>query len=212
MKLVGFLIIVVASILTVFIHEFTKAAVSAKLGDPLPRARNRLTLNPLKHLEPIGLICMVTTMGFGWGKPLETASIYYKDRKKGTIITFITPSIVNILFGISLAFLYSFLNGYFQNIIHLANSEAVALSLGYTLKFIIVLAEINVSLALFNMIPVYPLDGAKILSLFLSPNTQIKVSAYEKIFQIILIIAMMMGIVSFIIKPLVSVLLMPAML
>jgi hypothetical protein len=80
--------IIIGSFFAITLHEYVKAWVSNKLGDPLPKARGRLTLNPLNHFEPLGFICMVLT-GYGWGKPVSTAAIYYKDRKKGTMLTYI---------------------------------------------------------------------------------------------------------------------------
>ena len=173
------LYVVIGAFAAITLHEYVKALVSHKLGDPLPKARGRLTLNPLSHFEPIGFICMILT-GYGWGKPVPTAAIYYKDRKKGTLLTYISPSVANLTAGV----VFSFLARYVP----------------YDLLLII--ANANVALAFFNIIPVYPLDGAKILALRLSPETQIKYSNYERIFQIILIIALFTGWVGMILRPL----------
>ena len=75
-------ILIPLRLLALVIHEYSHGYVSTKLGDPIPRIRGRLTLNPLAHLDVYGTILMLLT-GFGWAKPVEVNPMYYKDRKKG---------------------------------------------------------------------------------------------------------------------------------
>jgi len=203
--------LVVGTFAAITLHEYVKALVSHTLGDPLPKARGRITLNPFNHFEPLGFICMVVT-GYGWGKPVPTAAIYYKDRKKGTMLTYISPSVANLMTGIILSFLANFVLVYAiapsLSSVELFPEQPTAV-FGASLTFWAVIydalraiARANVALALFNIIPVYPLDGAKILALKLTPETQIKYANYEKIFQIILIIALFTGWVGMILRPL----------
>ena len=79
-NLLAILLGIPAIMVATTIHEFTRAAVSTALGDKIPKEEGRLTLNPIKHFEPIGLIIMLAC-GFGWGKPVNTSSLYYKNRK-----------------------------------------------------------------------------------------------------------------------------------
>ena len=96
-QLIVFLLGIPAIMIATTIHEFTRAAVSSSLGDKLPREQGRLTINPLKHFEPIGMILMLAC-GFGWGLPVNTSALYYKDRKKGVLITAVAPTIANLRF------------------------------------------------------------------------------------------------------------------
>ena len=75
-QLIVFLLGIPAIMIATTIHEFTRAAVSSSLGDKLPREQGRLTINPLKHFEPIGMILMLAC-GFGWGLPVNTSALYY---------------------------------------------------------------------------------------------------------------------------------------
>ena len=168
---------VIAAVVTVTVHGFVKAFVSSKLGDPLPKRDGRVTLNPIKHIEPIGFIIMVA-FGFGWAKPVETASIYYQDRRRGTLITHTLPSVANLLFGIILFSAVSIVN--------------VSRDVGSLLTII---ALFNLRNAFFNIIPIHPLDGAKVLAALRNPNQVIGMANKQMFLQIILVMAVFWGFV-----------------
>lgn len=168
-----YLINAVAIIIVTTIHEFTKALISYKLGDEIPKKEKRITLNPIKHFEPVGFLLMLF-LGYGWGKPVRTSSLYYKDRKKGTIITYTLPIIVNFILG---AVLY-----FFARVITLIDTS------GYGMLILLETAIASIKLAIFNFIPVYPLCASKILSILLDSNKSIVYNQYEKIFQLVMII------------------------
>ena len=96
-QLIVYLLGIPAIMLAATIHEFTRAAVSTAFGDKLPKEEGRLSLNPINHFEPIGMILMLAC-GFGWGKPVNTSALHYKNRKKGTLITAVSPTIANLIF------------------------------------------------------------------------------------------------------------------
>ena len=172
-----------AAVITITLHEFIKALISSSMGDPLPKRDGRVTLNPLKHIEPIGFIVMIA-LGFGWGKPVETASIYYKDRRKGTLLTYIIPSVANLFLGILVTLSIALFKP--------------PMNMSLVLQFI---ALFNLRHAFFNIIPVYPLDGAKVMSTLRSPNRVITMVNNQSSYQIILIIFILWGIVGRIINP-----------
>ena len=176
-----------AAVVTVTVHEFVKALISSSLGDPLPKRDKRVTLNPLKHIEPIGLIMMVA-FNFGWGKPVETASIYYKDKRNGTLLTYIIPSVVNLFLGIII----------FICMMMIVMPQPVS-------TFLFITALYNICHAFFNIIPVYPLDGAKVLSVLVKdPNFVITMANRQMFYQLALVFFIVLGIVGLIINPIVS--------
>ncbi|MCL2565474.1 MAG: site-2 protease family protein [Defluviitaleaceae bacterium] len=173
-----------AAVVTITVHEFVKAFISHSLGDPLPKRDKRVTPNPLKHIEPIGFIIMVA-LGFGWGKPVETASIYYKNKRNGTLLTYTIPSVVNLLLGI---IMYALL------IITSGTSRHLEL-------FFLNAALFNIRHAFFNIVPVYPLDGAKVLSVLRDPNFVITMANRQMFYQLALVLFIVWGIVGRIIDP-----------
>lgn len=206
--LVHWILRAIAILIVVDLHEYIKARVSTSLGDPKPRMQGRLTLNPFKHFEPIGFIIMLA-FNYGWGKPVETTATYYKDRKMGTIATYATPMVFCLAFGTLCAVLYRIITPAYYNFIFLngaiegINSEillAPMLLLNY-------MAFYGLAFALFNLIPVYPLDGGKILSVFLNPNAVIKMNSIEKILLILLALLISARVIGAIFDPVVMLLL-----
>jgi len=160
-------------------HEFAHAWVSSKLGDPTPRYEGRLSLNPMVHLDLIGTILMVFT-GFGWAKPVSVNPMYYKDRKKGMALTAIAGPCANLIMaflGVLLGTILLIAGSY------LGWSDGV-LSL---INFIFYLfAFRNLCFMVFNLIPIPPLDGSKVLGLIIPNRTYYNILQYER-YAIILI-------------------------
>ena len=86
------------------VHEFVRALTSTVLGDTYPKSQGQVTLNPVKHFEPIGFLMMLYSGGFGWGKPVETSALYYKNRKRDTLLVAILPTVVGISFWVWCSF------------------------------------------------------------------------------------------------------------
>lgn len=153
----AFFILFPGLLLSITIHEFAHALAADKLGDPTPRHQGRVTLNPLAHLDPIGTLMILLT-SFGWGKPVEFDPYNLKNPTRDTALIALAGPVSNLV----LAFLLSL-------VIRLGVLPQVWMeSACYLILYI------NVSLAIFNLIPVYPLDGSKILLAILPPQT-----AYE---------------------------------
>lgn len=169
------LIGLMASVFVVFctlpIHEFAHAYVATKLGDDTPERRGRLTLNPLAHIDPMGAV-MIVLVGFGYAKPVPVNARRFKNPKAGMAITAFAGPVSNLV----LALIFKLLSNlalflYFKN---------VALVWQVSGLFFNYAAIINVSLAVFNLFPIPPLDGSKILALVIPPKYYFKYMQYER--------------------------------
>ena len=136
-------------------HEASHAYVSYKLGDFTPKAQGRLTLNPKAHIDLWGFFFLIFS-GFGWGRPVEVNSRYYKNRKFGEILVAISGVFANLLIAIIFAFLYKYLN-----LILTAN---IINSISVVLDMIYYTIQINIVLFIFNLLPCPPLDGWNLIS------------------------------------------------
>lgn len=162
--------------LTLPIHEWAHGFVSTKLGDPTPRYQGRLTLNPMAHIDWLGA-AGILLFGIGWAKPVQVNARYYKNPKWGMAFVAFAGPLSNILVAFASLFMYRLI-------------QALVLFTGifgdnYTLLFAISLfffkiAEINVGLAVFNLIPIPPFDGSRILFTFLPQKYYFKIMQYER--------------------------------
>ncbi len=156
-----FIVIVLGLVVSLTIHEFAHAWVADKLGDPTPRYKNRVTLNPLAHLDPIGSLAILL-VGFGWGKPVPFDPYNLKNPVADTAKIAVAGPLSNILFAILLAA--------FANI----NASVGFAPIGFVFAVTQLLIGLNVALAIFNLIPIHPLDGGKILVAFLPKVTALE--------------------------------------
>jgi Zn-dependent protease len=151
-------------LLTAFpVHEFAHAWSADRFGDTTPRANGRLTLNPLAHLDPIGTLMMIL-VGFGWAKPVPINPYALRRRSSaapmlvslaGPMSNFLMAIIAGIFFRVGLVSIYDI------------SAPTGILPTGATFLFMFI--RINLLLMLFNLIPLYPLDGEKVLEYFLPP-------------------------------------------
>ena len=188
-----------AAFCALVLHEMVKARCSTWMGDPTPKASGVLSGNPLRYLEPIGFLVTII-FGFGWGRPTPTSPLYYKDRQKGIFVTYLTPSLVNLLFGLMSGLFAGGMNVWAGQAVMFAD-PVVAYIITWLFRFVVTFAHCSIGIALFNMIPVPPLDAAKLLQAVLSPNAAIKMTQNEKILQLAMMMLMIMGIISAIINP-----------
>lgn len=176
------LISAVIGIIVITVFEFIKVLTALILGDNTPKNNGRFTLNSLKHIEPIGLLLFIF-IGYGWGKPVEIRSGNFRDRKTGTILTYGMPIIISVILSIGFNII--------SNIVNYNNPSAVAETISYLSQ---ILALNFARIAVFNIIPVYPLCGSYILKSCMNPNTAIKYAQNERIIQIIIIFLLLCGI------------------
>lgn len=159
---------VVAIVLAISFHEFAHAYAAYKLGDNTARDLGRLTINPLKHLDVIGTLLLLL-VGFGWGKPVPFNPYNLKNQKWGPAIVSVAGPLANVIlaviFGIILKFVVMYTVLPIENgLVQLLNSLVI----------------INVILAVFNLLPIPPLDGSKILYAFLPERMMGSVAALER--------------------------------
>lgn len=152
-QLQSFLFTAPVVILAIVCHECAHGWVSYKLGDPTAKNAGRLTLNPLKHLDPIGALCMLF-FHVGWANPVPINPMYYRDRKKGIIYVSLAGPAANFV----LAFLSLFIEGLLMKFG--SDSSTVIWVLCQLCYYS---AVVNMGLGLFNLIPIPPLDGSKIV-------------------------------------------------
>lgn len=148
------LVVLPVGIMAVTIHEVSHGYIAWKLGDPTAHYTGRLTLNPIAHIDPIGAL-MLILVGFGWAKPVPVNPGYFKNPRRGMMWVALAGPVSNILFAVVFALVLKAVFAF--------SSEYTA-ALFPLLRFGIV---INVVLAAFNMVPIPPLDGSRVLANFL---------------------------------------------
>lgn len=168
-------------------HEFAHAWVSTKLGDPTPRYEGRLSLNPMAHLDIAGTILMILT-GFGWAKPVSINPSYYKDRKKGMAITAIAGPVSNFLMAFFAVLIGTLLLVLGNN---LGWNESVLTNIN---MIFYLFAFRNLCFMVFNLIPIPPLDGSKVLGLVIPNRTYYTILEYERYSIILIMILSLTGV------------------
>ena len=206
--LIVFVISIPGILIAITFHEFAHAFAADKLGDDTPRRQGRLSLNPFTHLDLFGTIMLVFA-GFGWGKPVEiNPRNFNRDislNKAEAIVAAAGPImnfIVAILFEIVLCLMIKFVPD-----LYVVGGDIFATSEMWRVVAQIVMSiiSINIGLGVFNLIPLPPLDGSKILSGFLPYNARNWLDSHSQIFELIFIALWIVGILSLIISPLISI-------
>ena len=171
---------------TMPIHEYAHALIATKLGDQTPRLAGRLTLNPMAHISPMGAI-MIFLFGFGYAKPVSVNPRNFKDSKKGMALTAIAGPISNLIMG----FIFIVLAVVYANLSH-----AETILYNAIFSFLLFAGTINVNLAVFNLLPIPPLDGSRILQLLIPAKYYYKFLEYERYIVILVFILIATGVLS----------------
>lgn len=148
------------------IHEVAHGLVSYWMGDPTAKLEGRLSLNPFKHIDWAGLVCLLF-FGFGWAKPVPIDSRYYKDAKTGIIWTSFAGPVANFLLSFICVFLFYALYKFAPQFIFTAAGNFISSVLSYT-------GLISTGFGIFNLIPIPPLDGSKVVFSFLPDDKYYK--------------------------------------
>ncbi|NLK21730.1 MAG: site-2 protease family protein [Epulopiscium sp.] len=174
-------------------HEFTHGIIAHFFGDLTPKKEGRLTLNPIPHVDPIGLILLLF-MNFGWARPIHTNPSNFKNKKKAMILVSLGGPIANLFVAAIFAIILKLMNIYHIN----------AIQYNWAFEMVNYGIMINIVLGIFNLVPIPPLDGSKILFNIIPPRTYFKIIQYEYILQMLLIILLLTGIIPMLINPVIT--------
>ena len=184
--LIDTLLVVAAAILSVTVHETAHGLVAFRLGDPTAKRAGRLTLNPIRHIDLMGLVLMAVVK-FGWAKPVPIDPRYFKNPKSGMALTALAGPLSNVLLAFAALLIRSVL------LFFLIKTGESAL-LEYAILLMVYLAVISSGLAVFNLIPVPPLDGSKILFAVLPWEIWLKLMRYERYGMILMAVLLLTGV------------------
>jgi Zn-dependent protease len=191
MFLGNYLYRVPALLLAVTLHELAHGWVAYRLGDPTAKSHGRLTLNPLAHIDPIGLLALFL-VGFGWAKPVPVNPMYFKgDRQRGMFLVGLAGPATNFF----LAFITLFILGVFP----------VISTVPHLPDILVITFRYNVLLGVFNLLPFPPLDGSKVLAYFLPQSFLQTFHQIEQYGPVILIVLIFSGVLWRILGPLIDV-------
>lgn len=180
--LTDILLSVLPALLCITFHEVSHGFVAYRLGDDTAKRSGRLSLNPVKHIDPIGLV-MMAVFHFGWAKPVPVNMRRFENPKRGMAITALAGPVSNVLLSVVFLCVY----GLLFNV--LVNSEAGY----YLLQMIYLVSYLSLAMAIFNIIPIPPMDGSKVLFAVVSDKTYVKLMRYERYGMIILLVLVATG-------------------
>ena len=200
-SLLGLLFTIPGVLIAITFHEFAHAWAADKLGDDTPRMEGRLTLNPMSHLDPVGSI-MLLFAGFGWGKPVNVNPRNYNrdiSMEKADALVSIAGPIMNFILAIILTLIYCAI--YKFGGLALLSSNVMAI----IMTMIMYAIAINVGLGVFNLIPLPPLDGSKVIKPILPYNAKVWFENNERTFYYIFVGLWIFGLLGDIVSPIIDI-------
>lgn len=190
--LISLLLQIPVVLFSLSLHETAHGYVAYKMGDPTARNLGRLTLNPIKHLDPLGALCMLL-LGYGWANPVPINTRNFKNPKKGMALTALAGPVSNLLLALVLTVLNSFV---VIISVYIPQTENSALMLSIVYMFFYTGVYLNVSLAVFNLLPVPPFDGSRIFLALLPPKLYFGIMKYERYILIAVLALLYVGLLS----------------
>ena len=192
--LIEFLLSLPAILLALSVHECAHAWAAYKLGDPTAKIFGRLTINPLKHLDPLGVLCMIVAR-FGWARPVPVNSRNLKNPKRDMVLVSLAGPAANIV----LAFIGLLVLRILQVFLLPALSPVSLGSFGtgaivMLLEFLVLFCMLNAGLAIFNLLPIPPLDGSHLLALILPSRIYFKYVQYERYISFALVLLLVFNV------------------
>ncbi len=185
---------IVPFLLAATVHEFMHGFVAYKLGDNTAYNEGRLTLNPLAHIDPLGLLCLILTRTFGWAKPVPV-NFYRLNHKYGIALV----SVAGPLSNLALAIISAIILHLFEIItINFSLPEYIVYPVGMMIYYSI---GINIALFVFNLLPILPLDGGRIIYNFLPYDLANKFAVTERYGFVIILLLIFTGAIKYLIVP-----------
>ena len=175
-NIVYYLLSAMAALVALTVHEYCHGYAAYKLGDDTAKCMGRLSLNPLKHLDPYGTICMIL-FHFGWAKPVPINPRNFKDPKKDFAISAAAGPASNLILGFISAFVFLLVYKLFYTIEY---GTFVFFLVYNLLIFLKIFYSVNIGLGVFNLLPIPPFDGSRLLYVFLSPKAYFSVMKHER--------------------------------
>ena len=181
--LLGLLVSAAAALLCITFHELSHGFVAFRLGDPTAKNAGRLTLNPIRHIDPLGLVMMLVAK-VGWAKPVPVDMRWFKHPKRDMAVTALAGPVSNFLLALAALGLSSVI----CHVSDLGNAALVCLC------FLSNVAVLSMGLGIFNLIPISPLDGSKVLFAFLPDRIYLTILRYEKYVMGVVILLVLVGV------------------
>ena len=178
--LTNILMSVIPALICITLHELAHGVVAYWLGDRTAKDAGRLTLNPIRHLDMMGLLMMVV-FRFGWAKPVPVNMYRFKNPKRGMAVTAVAGPLMNVLISVVFLFLYGLL---FRSL----GAE------NFWLRMVLITASLSLSFAIFNILPISPLDGSKVLGAVLPARQYETLMRYERYGMILLLVLVATGV------------------
>lgn len=186
-RLIFYLVRGAAALLCIVLHEMSHAAAALALGDPTARERERISFNPIHHIDPLGLLLMIT-VGFGWARPVPVDMNHFRSPRLGMALTALAGPASNFLLAIVTL-------GGASALYHLVSMTGPALELlNWVFTFLLYTTVLSVGLGLFNLIPIPPLDGSKVLFSALPEESYRTLLRYERYLTIVLFALVFLGV------------------
>ena len=174
-----------ACLIAIIVHEASHGLTSYMLGDPTPKEEGRLSLNPMRHLDFLGTLSLLI-FHFGWAKPVNVRPEYYKNKKLGMFLVALAGPLAN--------FIVAFIGVFFLGIVIKTSNGEYSRVTEYLYNLFLYIFIINIGLGVFNLIPIPPLDGSKILGVILPSETYFKIMRYELYLSFFLVLLLCLGI------------------
>lgn len=175
---------VVAILLCLTVHETCHGLAALALGDPTAKRMHRLSFNPLHHIDWLGLAAMFIA-GFGWAKPVPVDMRYFKHPKSGMAITALAGPVSNFLLALAAMFCASLMYRF---------APPSSAAMVWMFDFLLTTAVLSIGLGLFNLIPIPPLDGSKVLFAFLPESAYYTLMRYERYGMLVLLLLVWFGV------------------
>ncbi len=190
-KVLYYLLSAVAALIALTVHEYCHGYAAYRLGDDTAKSMGRLTLNPIHHIDPYGAICMVL-FHIGWAKPVPINPRNFKKPKRDFAITAAAGPLSNLILAFFSAFLYLLVFALVRDI-RFESKNFLYYLIDNTLSFILIFHSVNIGLGLFNLLPIPPFDGSRLLNVILPPDKYFAIMKYERKIYLGVLIWLLLG-------------------